>query len=146
MFDDLDGSNTSVTVPNASSRAKRALDELEEWELPSDLRDTIDEILVQSRKEMGALRETETSIDEANEGNDGQPPIFPSLEGFFLSHFRKRKKFVLLLSTMRSGSTLLKALLANAPDISHLPEVDWQQQADTLYSWYAYFSRLSSPG
>jgi len=32
-----------------------------------------------------------------------------------------------LLSTMRSGSTLLKALLAQAPDISDLPETDFQK-------------------
>ncbi len=32
-----------------------------------------------------------------------------------------------LLSTMRSGSTLLKALLAQAPDVSDLPETDFQK-------------------
>jgi hypothetical protein len=34
---------------------------------------------------------------------------------------------VVIASTMRSGSTLLKALLANAPDISNLPEVNFQR-------------------
>lgn len=39
-----------------------------------------------------------------------------------------------MLSAMRSGSTLLKSLLANAPDTSHLPEVDFQKYA-TQRSW-----------
>ena len=37
------------------------------------------------------------------------------------------KTVALLLSTMRSGSTLLKALLATAPDISDLPETNFQR-------------------
>ncbi len=37
------------------------------------------------------------------------------------------KTAVFILSTMRSGSTLLKALLAEAPDVSNLPEVDFQK-------------------
>lgn len=37
---------------------------------------------------------------------------------------------VLILSTMRSGSTLLKALLAAAPDVSDLPETDFQKFRD----------------
>ncbi len=40
------------------------------------------------------------------------------------------KTIGVLLSTMRSGSTLLKALLAQAPDISDLPETDFQSYAD----------------
>jgi len=39
------------------------------------------------------------------------------------------KTVAVLLSTMRSGSTLLKALLATAPDISDLPETDFQRPA-----------------
>lgn len=46
-----------------------------------------------------------------------------------LNEARKRKTLVLIVSTMRSGSTLLKSLLANAPDTSHLPEVDFQKYA-----------------
>lgn len=34
---------------------------------------------------------------------------------------------VVILSTMRSGSTLLKALLAAAEDVSNLPEIDFQK-------------------
>ena len=37
------------------------------------------------------------------------------------------KKVVIIISTMRSGSTLLKALLASNPDVSDLPEVDFQK-------------------
>ena len=37
------------------------------------------------------------------------------------------KTIALELSTMRSGSTLLKALMAAAPDISSLPETDFQK-------------------
>src|SRR3989338_460608 len=37
---------------------------------------------------------------------------------------RPRKNFVHIVSAMRSGSTLLKALLAEAPDVSNLPEFD----------------------
>lgn len=40
------------------------------------------------------------------------------------------KQVVLILSSMRAGSTLLKALLAEAPDVSHLPEVDFQRYCD----------------
>lgn len=40
------------------------------------------------------------------------------------------KTVALLLSTMRSGSTLLKALLATAPDISDLPETNFQRFLD----------------
>ncbi len=39
----------------------------------------------------------------------------------------EKKQVALILSTMRSGSTLLKALLAAAPDISNLPEIDFQK-------------------
>jgi hypothetical protein len=43
-----------------------------------------------------------------------------------LSHFQRLfapKSFVFIASAQRSGSTLLKALMAAAPDVSHLPEV-----------------------
>ncbi len=36
------------------------------------------------------------------------------------------KTIVLVLSTMRAGSTMVKALLASAPDVSNLPEVNFQ--------------------
>jgi len=43
---------------------------------------------------------------------------------FFL--FMPKKNIVIILSAMRTGSTLLKALLAKAPDVSHLPELDYR--------------------
>lgn len=41
------------------------------------------------------------------------------------------RQLVLIASTMRSGSTLLKALLAYAPDVSDLNEVNFQKYAGT---------------
>lgn len=49
---------------------------------------------------------------------------------FQMNEARKDKTFVFIVCTMRSGSTLLKSLLANAPDISYLPEVDFQKYCD----------------
>lgn len=46
--------------------------------------------------------------------------------------FRK-KMIVYITCTMRSGSTLLKSLLANAPDVSHLPEIDFQKYVTRRY-------------
>lgn len=46
---------------------------------------------------------------------------------FLLRQASKKKTIVYLISTMRSGSTLLKSLLAGAADVSHLPEVDFQK-------------------
>ncbi len=37
------------------------------------------------------------------------------------------KTYVFILSTMRSGSTLLKALLAEAPDVSNIPEFNFHK-------------------
>ncbi len=45
--------------------------------------------------------------------------------GFYRFHFGAPKQFVLMTGTMRSGSTLLKALLAEADDVSHLLEVEF---------------------
>ncbi len=38
-----------------------------------------------------------------------------------------QRRLVIVASTMRSGSTLLKALLATAPDVTDLPEVNFQR-------------------
>ncbi len=65
-----------------------------------------------------------------------------TLRGLWLWHFRPRKTFVLLLSAMRSGSTLLKALLAEAPDIEQIPEVEFQVRGNRFYV-YQRFYRLS---
>ncbi|MGM5483751.1 MAG: sulfotransferase family protein [Nanobdellota archaeon] len=41
---------------------------------------------------------------------------------------KKQKNKIVILSAMRSGSTLLKAILGSARDVSHLPEVDFQKE------------------
>lgn len=40
------------------------------------------------------------------------------------------KQIVLIISTMRAGSTLLKALLSTAPDAADLPETNFQRYCD----------------
>ena len=54
-----------------------------------------------------------------------------------------RKKLVLILSTMRSGSTLLKALLGAAPDVSHLSEVKFHHLQMNRYAFYNRFHALA---
>lgn len=61
--------------------------------------------------------------------------------GFILYHFFSRKTFVFILGTMRSGSTLLKALLAEARDVSNLPEI--RLRCYRSYGKYALYYNLS---
>lgn len=49
------------------------------------------------------------------------------LRGFYLYHFSPRKTIVLITGPMRSGTTLTKALLAEAPDVSNLPEIPYRE-------------------
>jgi hypothetical protein len=56
--------------------------------------------------------------------------------GFILYHFFPRKKIVLILSSMRSGSTLLKALLGTAPDVSHLNEYNFLDYKNKFLFYY----------
>ncbi len=51
---------------------------------------------------------------------------------YFYRLFQK-KDIVLIICSMRSGSTLLKSLLATSPDITHLPEMDFQQYGKLDY-------------
>ena len=68
----------------------------------------------------------------------------------FLFHFgdalkyyaAPRKTLVLVLSTMRSGSTLLKALLGQAADVSHLQETRFHQLRTNRFDFYNHFCRL----
>lgn len=47
------------------------------------------------------------------------------------SEVQREKNYAVILSAMRTGSTLLKALLGSAPDVSHLEEINFQKfQAD----------------
>lgn len=55
----------------------------------------------------------------------------------------RRKKAVYIISAQRSGSTLLKALLANKSSISHLPEVSPEPYAAQKYTAQYYYFRLT---
>jgi hypothetical protein len=63
------------------------------------------------------------------------------LVDLFVYHVMPPKTIVLILCSQRSGSTLLKALLAEADDVSHLPEVDYEKHCSNTYRFYhqAYF-------
>jgi len=51
---------------------------------------------------------------------------------YFYRLFQK-KDIVLIICSMRSGSTLLKSLLATSSDVTHLPEMDFQQYGKLDY-------------
>ena len=57
-------------------------------------------------------------------------PINTCLALKFPDRLVASKKFVFIASAQRSGSTLLKALLASAADVSHLPEVPFHQYGE----------------
>ena len=63
--------------------------------------------------------------------------------GFFLYHGLPAKNIIFILSSMRAGSTLLKAVLAQGADVSHLPEVDFQKYAGNMYNFYRQAYSLS---
>jgi hypothetical protein len=63
--------------------------------------------------------------------------------GFCMYHTLPKKKIILILSSMRSGSTLLKALLGQANDVSHLSEYNFQNNHNKYHSYFDVY-RLSS--
>ncbi|MEO1653688.1 MAG: sulfotransferase, partial [Bacteroidota bacterium] len=66
---------------------------------------------------------------------------FPSVvRGAYLYYSRSRKEFVIIASAMRSGSTLLKALLAQAPEIEQLSE----QRFQLPQNFFTVYGRLAS--
>ena len=65
-----------------------------------------------------------------------------SILGFLLYHFFRKKPIVLILSSMRSGSTLLKALLSEAPEVEHLSEASFEVPHNKYFAYY-YFYILS---
>lgn len=65
------------------------------------------------------------------------------VRGWFAHYMRPPKTFIFCLSPMRSGSTLLKALLGQAPDIAHLPEYDFQRYHRHPLRWYHHAARQS---
>jgi len=60
--------------------------------------------------------------------------------GFWPYHFSPRKTVVLIVGSMRSGSTLLKALLAEAPDVPNLPEIEYNKYK--IYNRYAIYYKI----
>lgn len=68
--------------------------------------------------------------------------VFKTVFGFLLFWFYPRKKIVFILSTMRSGSTLLKALLAEAPEAQHFNEVRFYR-GENRYNAYYHYWRMS---
>lgn len=62
--------------------------------------------------------------------------VYRTVYGFLLYYLFPRKTIVLIPSVQRSGSTLLKALLAEAPDISHLPEVNLMHSRLNCFDFY----------
>lgn len=64
--------------------------------------------------------------------------------GFIFYWLLPRKKIVYILSPQRCGSTLVKALLGMAPDVSHIPEFDFTRFSLNRYRWYLRIFRLSS--
>lgn len=66
-----------------------------------------------------------------------------TLRGLFAFHSGPRKKIVIIASAMRAGSTLLKALLAEAPDVSNLPEIDFGAYAWNRFHFYGAVSSRS---
>jgi hypothetical protein len=65
------------------------------------------------------------------------------LDGFVRYHFTAVKRAILIVSPIRSGSTLLKALLANSEDVSHIDEVNFQLKSRSRYISYSRVARLS---
>jgi len=61
---------------------------------------------------------------------------FAILKGFFLRLFFPHKTLILIHSSMRSGSTLLKALLGTAPDVSHIGEYKYKKEFFYKYHLY----------
>lgn len=62
------------------------------------------------------------------------------MKGAYLYYRRPTKEFVIIASAMRSGSTLLKALLAQAPEIEQLSE----QRFQLPQNFFTVYGRLAS--
>jgi hypothetical protein len=71
-------------------------------------------------------------------GGRPQNPLkawFGELYYSFVLKGAPEQDYILVVCSMRSGSTLLKALLANHPEVSHLPETDFQRFAPLPHRW-----------
>jgi hypothetical protein len=58
------------------------------------------------------------------------------LNGFLMYHLLPPKRFIFILSSVRAGSTLLKALLAEAEGVSHLEEIDFAKYSNNTFDFY----------
>lgn len=68
---------------------------------------------------------------------------FPSVvRGAIIYYTQPKKQFIIIASAMRSGSTLLKALLAQAPEIEQLSEQRFQLPQN-FFTVYGRLARLS---
>lgn len=56
--------------------------------------------------------------------------------GFFYYYFRARRTFIVIVSSYRSGSTLLKALLSEAPEIVHTNEKSLKPFGNKYATYY----------
>lgn len=63
--------------------------------------------------------------------------------GRVLYHTLPVKRAAIIYSSMRSGSTLLKALLGTNSQISHIPEVPYMEWPRTRYSFYYHLWRIA---
>ena len=64
--------------------------------------------------------------------------------GFLKYHFLPKARLILVLSSMRSGSTLLKSLMGQGEDVSHLDEFHYIPYANhNKYFFYFLVSHLS---
>jgi hypothetical protein len=64
--------------------------------------------------------------------------LIKTIIGFIQYHFLPKKKFVLILSTVRSGSTLLKALISEAPEVTHINEKNFFYNASKYITYFQY--------
>ncbi len=63
----------------------------------------------------------------------------------FILFYTNRKQIVLILSSMRCGSTLFKALLAEAPQIDHLNEKSFHHSGNRYELYYKFHRLAASP-
>lgn len=62
--------------------------------------------------------------------------IASKIKDLFFYYFLPRKTVIVVMSSMRSGSTLLKAMLAQGGNVSHLPEIDYSNFPGNSYQFY----------
>ncbi|MCF8246276.1 MAG: sulfotransferase [Saprospiraceae bacterium] len=71
--------------------------------------------------------------------------LIKTILGFIVINFYPKKTIVFILSTMRSGSTLLKALLAEAPEIQHTNEIELFSAPNKYIEYFHYWRLTGTP-